>query len=81
VSISLSESHPLQQLCDSRINFSITTARDGGFDVKLGDFTFGFSAETNVATFQEAVGWLLAQAAAQFPNFDDPADEDALPTR
>jgi hypothetical protein len=73
----MSESHPLQNLCDRRINFSITTFWEGGFDVKLGDFTNGFCAETNVATFQEAVDWLLAQAAAQFPNFDDPADEDA----
>jgi hypothetical protein len=77
----MSESHPLQQLSDSGINFSITTVRAGGFDVKLGDFTNGFTAETNVATFQEAVGWLLAQAEAQFPNFDDPADEDGVPSR
>jgi len=77
----MSESHPLQQLYDQKINFSITTVLDGGFDVQLGDFTNGFTAETNVVTFQEAVDWLLAQAAAQFPNFDDPADEDALPSQ
>jgi hypothetical protein len=77
----MSESHPLQQLYERKINFSITTVLDGGFDAKLGDFTHGFTAETNVATFQEAVDWLLAQAATQFPNFDDPADEDALPSQ
>ena len=76
----MSGSHPLQQLYDRKINFSITTVWDGGFDVKLGDFANGFTAETNVATFQEAVDWLLAQAAAQFPNFDDPVDGDVFPS-
>jgi hypothetical protein len=57
----------LQDLYDSEINFSIDTFWDAGFEVKLGDVTNGFKAETTVYTITEAVEWLRATAVETYP--------------
>lgn len=63
----MSEPHPLQQLYDAEVNFSITTFFDAGFVVRLGDSPNGFKAETTRKTFDEAVKWLVEQADKHFP--------------
>jgi hypothetical protein len=57
----------LQDLYHSEINFSISTFWDGGFDVKLGDPTNGFLAETNVDRWGQVEPWLMQAAVEHFP--------------
>lgn len=57
----------IQRLYDSEINFSISVFWDGGIDVKLGDAMNGFSAETQVRTWNEAMIWLDSAARMTYP--------------
>jgi hypothetical protein len=57
-----------QKLYDSEINFLISTFWDGGFDVKIGDKTNGYDAETNVDTMEEAAEFLRVMAILHYPN-------------
>lgn len=58
----------LQDLYDSEINFRIKTFWDAGFDVRLGDTTNRFIAETNCYTLDEAIEFLKAEAIKHYPN-------------
>src|SRR5258708_5333491 len=80
--IFMSDVHPLQRLYDREINFKIETFWDGGFDVALGDHTNGYRATAEVRTFDDAVAWLVEQAAVHFPDMPDDGalDEDVVPT-
>lgn len=54
--------HPLQELRDREINFTILAFWDQGFIFKLGDEMNGFKAENEVRDFDEGVNWLVDQA-------------------
>ena len=58
----------MQDLYHSEINFSVSTFWDGGFDVKLGDNTNGFVAESNFDRWGMVEPWLIAQAVEHFPD-------------
>ena len=59
--------HPLQQLYDNEINFSLNTFWDGGFVWALGDEVNGFLDRGRADTFEQAVSELIAAAIRHHP--------------
>lgn len=58
----------LQRLHDSEINFAISCFYDSCWTVKLGDDMNGFTAETQVNNYVEALAWLDKEARERFPD-------------
>jgi hypothetical protein len=58
----------LQRLCDSEVNFTISTLWDCGFSWQLGDELNGYVADGCAASFDEAVAEIAQAALEHFPN-------------
>jgi hypothetical protein len=55
-------------LYESEINVHFSTFWDGGYSVKLGDDSNGFSAESTTDTFMQAVDFLVEEALKRYPD-------------
>ena len=55
-------------LHDSEINGEVSWFFDGTWRVKLGDPDNGYDAETVVASIEDAVEWLRANAIRRYPH-------------
>lgn len=58
----------MQKLHDSEINSAVLSFYDGSWTVKLGDEMNGFTEETQVSSFEEAMAWLDKTAKERYPN-------------
>jgi hypothetical protein len=58
----------LIELYDSKIDFRISTFRDEGFHVELGDFRSGIKAWATFGSLEKACEWLGEAAIKHFPD-------------
>ncbi len=59
--------HVIQELYASKINCSISSFWDRGYEVKLGNQMNGFKDSESVDTLEEAAIWLDAAARRHYP--------------
>lgn len=56
-----------ERLCQSEINFSLSSFWDGGWTVKLGDEMNGFREEASIQDYWDALKWLDEKAREHYP--------------